>query len=329
MEVNNDKDLQEKDKDKDEDDEFKVSSLLDLVRKLGFIPYALVCLGILTEIYYGKFHDTESDSINHFIKLLSAVLYVSGILWALVRLFSHLFANRPARGLMDGLFAGIFAGFVGGQFGYGWEPMAPEPANHLPYYTQYAEPGYIRVLLAVVFTVPIGAILGLGCDLIHADRKIKWRRDLGIILLVSSVLLIIMGFGLFRYVPVMKGRGISFSNLLFLFEMFLMGFCCLMAWNFQWKASKAIGRLLLMVILIAIVRIATGFMVTRDPEQPGVALWQRQFLTDDAGQKGQEQYDMALSVALMCIATVAAYAMFYTNNILTTRIDKLTRKFDR
>ena len=308
---------------------FKVSTLMNLVKKLGFIPYALVSLGALTEIYYARIPDAGSDSIKHFLKLLSAVLFVSGIIWGLVCLFKRLFAYRPARGLIDGLFAGLLAGFVGGHFGYGWEPMATNPAYRDGYYVQFGDPSYIRVLLAVVFTVPVGGILGLACDLIHTDRKIQWRRDLGVILLVGSVLLVLIGFGIFRYVPPMNGKGISFSNLLLLYETFLLTFCSLLAWNFHWKLRKYLGRLLLVAGLIVGVRIATGLMMTTDPAQPGVALWQKQFLVDEGDRKGEDQYVMALTVVMMCIATVAAYAVFYTKNILTTRVDKFAARLRR
>ena len=160
---------------------FKLSTLLDVVRKLGYIPYVLVCLGILIAVYSGKtIHKGESDSLKKFLTLFSAVLFVSGIIWSLVRLFHRLFVYRPARGLIEGLSCGIIAGFVGGQLGYGWHPMSklpifqPDPSDaHYLLPSGYADPNYLRVLLALVFTVPVAGLLGLGCDLIHTDLNLS------------------------------------------------------------------------------------------------------------------------------------------------------------
>ncbi len=294
----------------------------------------MVCLGIVTAVYSGKVPDAKGDPVIKGLRLFSAILFVLGILWSLVRLFHRLFAYRPARGLIDGALCGIIAGFIGGQLGYGSYPTAHEvtfeqarDGTRFLLSTNYVDPSYLRILLALAFTVPIAALLGLGCDLIHTDRKINWRRDLGIVLLVSFVVLFLVGFGIFRYVPEMQGKGISFSNIGLLFEAFLIAFCSNMAWNFRWRVKKYIGRLSLIVMLVAGFRIVTWSMTTHDPEQRGLPLWSRQyFMAGAGGLRGQGNYDMALAVGVFCLWTVVLYAIFYSDNALTKRIERYMEK---
>jgi hypothetical protein len=298
----------------------KPPSVFEVLKKIGFMPYALASLGIATATYLGKYPGTDTDPVKQFLKLLSASLFLAGILWALTRLFQKTFTNRPARGLIDGLFAGMVAGFVGGQLGYGWGAMSRET---------YAEPGYLRVLFALVFTVPVSGILGLGCDLIHTDRKIHWRRDLGLVLLVGVVVLGLVGFGVFKYVPNVQAKGITFSNLLLLFEAFVITFCALMSWQLTWPWKRFAGRLGVVLFLIAALRITTWFLHTTAPGQADTPLWEREFFhadgpLDPSGAQGE--YEMAVTVIAFCIWTLFLYAIFHSNHPLNKCIDRLMTK---
>lgn len=323
-------------RDKEKDEDVKLAPLLAVVKKLGYVPYVLVCLGILTALYAGKVPSGDTDVVKRTLKLLSAALFVSGILWSLIRLFQRLFIYRPARGLIDGLLCGIIAGFIGGTLGYGAHPTATsatfERAHDgssflIP--TNYVDPSYLRILWALVVTVPIAGLLGLGCDLIHTDRRINWRRDLAIVLLVGAVVLLLVGFGIFRYVPLMDGKGITFSEILLPFEIFLLAFCSMMAWTFRWPLKKFIGRFTLVLLLVACSRIITRFMTTTDPEQRGLPLWSRQYITLEGVSVSQGQYEMAQVVCLFCIWTVLLYGVFYCDNSLSKRIDRLVQSILR
>lgn len=314
-------------KEEKESDGFKASTLLAVVRRLGYIPYVLVCLGILIALYCGRLPKEDATPIKKFLTLFSATLFVSGIMWSLARLFHRLFSYRPARGLIDGLLCGVIAGFIGGQIGYGRHPMSQVPiyANGLS--MNYFEPCYLRALLALIFTVPIAGLLGLGCDLIHTDRKIKWRRDLGITLLVGLVFLLLIGFGIFRYVPTMDGKGITFSDIWILFEVFLISFCALMAWSFAWPLRKFLARLTIVIVLMFCARLATAFLNTSDPAQSGIRLWERQYITEIGNNVGQQgHYDMAITVVCFCIWTIVLYVIFYRDNYLTKRLDVFIQK---
>jgi len=301
-------------------------SSLAFLKKLGYFPYAFVSLGIAASLYAQKAAGRWGD----ILVWLSGACLTTGLLWALVKICSGLFAKRPARGLIDGLVAGAIAGFVAGRLGYGSHRMEDIQrfiyvdlygnGELSPIVSSYGEPGYIRTFLVFTFTLPVAGILGLGCDLIHADRKINWRRDVGIVLLVAVVLLLFVGFGIFRYVPEMQGRGINFSELLLIFEVFLLAFSMLMAFSFRWSARKFLGRFSIIAGWIFAMRMITFFLhSTVNDRGP---LWDRHYVHDVSGR---DEYAMAATAVLLCIWTVIVYASFYVDYPLTRWLDERTQ----
>ena len=319
----------------DNQEEKKPDSLILLaLKRMGYLPGTFVLMGVLLAEWKTMLGD--KTELGLWIDLAAGSFVATGLLWWLVRLFGKLFTNRPARGLFDGLLAGIVAGLIGGYFGYGWidwwQVNDPTFDNIWPGMLE-GRPRWVRVVIVFVFTVPIAGLLGLGCDLIHTDRRINWRRNFSTIFLVGAIFLIAVGIVIIRFSPMVNVRGISFSEWLILFEIFVLVYPALVAVSFGWKWKKMFSRYVWIIGAIILTRLVTYLWQTHDEDSiawaqmigraaanaTSVSLWERQTCFETYGQ---DEFNLATGVVGFCLWTATVYALFYFNHTPAVALDK-------
>jgi hypothetical protein len=249
------------------------------------------------KVYFSADADKQ---IASYLGFVGAALIFTALGWSLVKLFAFAFEKRPARGLIDGVTAGLIAGIVGGYFGFGWGDSV--------------DPSYIRMLLATVFSVAVGGVVGMGCDLVHPEHDINWKQWGPGILAITLGFLILVGVGIFVGVPTMEGNGISFSDLLLLFECYAVVFALMHALQFDWAWRKTLSRLLLVLAVIALNRVITLFIPCHD--DPDNSLWTRHYYVESNGSPGEDCARMGEMVAFYALGSILLYAAFYLNHPL-------------
>lgn len=177
-----------------------LGSLNNFRKKIGYEPLLFFALASATLGFAAKLRNDvgKNQTLVSLLDFSAGCLFAIGLLIALLRIVSVFFSHRPARGFIDGLAAGLIAGLLGGLFGYGshdvlfFPGFEPQP---------YVEPAYIRTAYCVLFAVPIGAVVGVLCDLVHPDRAIPWRKYLGAVILAVGVLICVTGLGVGVFSP--------------------------------------------------------------------------------------------------------------------------------
>lgn len=314
-----------------------------VVKRMGAKPGLFILVGFLVTHFKDELKEADGGTLAPWLDLLAGGLFVIGILWWLVRVFEKIFSKRPARGLIDGLSAGILAGVIGGLLGYGWPDLADYPATPVEgIFTVDSSPRWVRTLLAFIFCVPIAGTLGVGLDLVHTDRKIAWRKKLGIVVLVVCLFLLLIWTGIFVYVPGVTSMGIRFSDILALFDWFLILYSSLVFVSFGWQRHKIVSRLLLILAGILTLRIVTYLIPTQDetsafgaevlnhPSWPNTtSYWWRTYWIDDTASSADLNNSalMGLTVVLLCLWSFLLYAFCHANHRLTTGMDTRTRQW--
>ncbi len=203
-------------------------------------------------------------------------------------------------------------------------------------------PPYFRVFLAFIFAFSFGGLLGLACDLMHTDRKIQFKKNFGIVLMIAMTFVTIVFVGIIQFVPLVNDRGISFSDLLLLFEVYIIVYALIVGISFNWNYRKILSRMVWILLGIAIMRFSTFFLKTDDPESLYYAimlnrasenaqfasLWDKVYSVDvdsTLSQKGPDlsgQVDMGMVTAGLFIWFALMYALFYFKHPLAKKVDK-------
>lgn len=263
--------------------------------KVGWVASLFIALALLL---LGSAHLVSESTLKPAISGFGAILLIIGILLGLLNAFSAYFQTRPARGLVDGALAGLIAGTVGGLLGYG---------SHVG--PSYVDAGFVRVGICIAFSVPLGSVAGLVCDLVHPDRDIDWRRYFAAITLAVAVLLVASVGATVMLVPVMKGAGISIFDLQLVFEVFLLTSAALASFSFAWSLKRFLSQGIFILISIAVARSVTSFVTYSGRCQAGEPIGQVQFNVDPGCDEGGPLF--AMTVLAFLIWTVFSYAAFF------------------
>lgn len=286
---------------------FKIIQKTIGVQAIAFMVIAFACLAFKSQL-----GDKAPVGLSQATFVMAGLLFATGLLVAVLRLFAATFQHRPARGMIDGLAAGLFAGLLGGFFGYGYH-TGPGYENQSSYY---------RILLCVVFAIPIAGVLGLCVDLFHPDRKIPWRDYLGAIVLSFAILFVFVGFGVSFFSPVVEGAGITLGDFQLIFEFGVAMLLAMMAFSFRWPVKRFLARSVLLISSIALARALTFLVYVEVPGQGNVRLCSRMFPKDLTGD-----VELAVSVIILMLWFIASYGAFFLNHPANRWLDeKLGRR---
>lgn len=295
--------------------------------RIGYEPIVFLALALVGAGFASDLGDEGAEGLLRFgIMVASASFFMLGVLIAVVRVSSALFAKRPARGLVDGMSAGIVAGVVGGLLGYGFHDVYMHPAGIA---WPYESPGYVRAGLCLLFAVPIGGVLGALIDLIHPDRDVEWRSYVSVLVAAVVVLLLIVWLGVTIYAPNVDGPGITLGDIQLLFEVFVVAMFVIVTVGYDWPMQKVVSRLGVFVLAVGLARLVTMMIDIQDIEGFTTPLADRRFIYIeprtgvDRLQAGNEYHIMGLVVVALMAWAYAAYAAAFTNNPLTRRLDRL------
>ncbi|MEY8827376.1 hypothetical protein AB9K34_02990 [Sedimentitalea sp. XS_ASV28] len=234
-------------------------------KRLGVVGPSFLAISAVIGGFIGS-APTEKipDVVRVFFVSLTWMLFAFGILTIVLRLVSGAFSTRPAKGLIDGMAAGLVAGFVGGMLGY-----AGATHMHMPGF-EPMEYGSLwsRLLPIIVFSVPLGGIVGMALDFAHPSTDFHIKKYIGAILLgLASTAIVLGGFVTFM-APVGQEHGIQFQHLQVIYEVYLLSFTALV---FIEKSDETKGRLIVLATLLVCTvfwRLASWFIYVDNPYQP-------------------------------------------------------------
>jgi hypothetical protein len=206
-------------------------SLTAMRSTFGFQGYLFVSLSFITLIFSGILPSDLPPIYKYVTAIVAIILFVIGLLVGLLRIFVPYFQTRPARGLLDGLAASTLAALIGGYFGYG---------HHTG--EGYDDPAYIRLIWCALFTIPVGALIGLAFDMFQSDHDIQWRLFFGTLLaaLIADIGIIL---GLFQlFIPTMTGRGVTLGDMHLICVIFIAASILITSIQFKWNVTNSILR---------------------------------------------------------------------------------------
>lgn len=227
------------------------------------------------------------------ILLVSYACFLIGVAIIVFRIFAPYFLSRPARGVLDALAASTISAVVGGYFGFAYH-TGPD----------YKDPAFVRLLWCAIFTIPTGALIGLGFDLFQSDHKINWRLYLGGLLTAFFIGIAIIIITMQFFMPEMNGNGITLSDLYLLFSIFLFSSAIITAVQFEWTVKQCLCRGLLLLCNIAI----SLYLIWHIPSDSSYQLG-CEFLYCRAWDKSpDDQMSFGFTIIGFIVWTLASYA---------------------
>ncbi|WP_050527183.1 hypothetical protein [Pseudorhodobacter aquimaris] len=234
-------------------------------KKVGLTGPLLIGLAICIITYSEMF--SEVSEIGEYIsifKTLSALLFLAGITSITFQLVSGAFRTRPAKGMIDGLAAGLFAGLFGGALGYGWHEVSSIPG----FYDIPMGSSLERIKLCLIFSVPVGGIIGITLDFVDPEMKFDLRKNIGALILGFSVMAIALGFFVGYYAPIVKDGGVKLSDLQIISEIYILIFIIIVSFGSKLSLREFSLRIAILAILIIFWRISFSLIQIPHPFSP-------------------------------------------------------------